>query len=143
MIVGARPTAAVQALSREDGVTVTGEVRDVGPFYRQADVVIAPVRARGGTRLKILEAMSYRRAVVATTAAAEGLQVRDGREILLANDPTAFSGRCLMLMADEGLRRTVSMEGYRWVRRRHTPDAVRRALRSELERSTLHKVTGL
>ncbi len=85
MIVGANPTPAVSALGAIPGVTVTGTVPDVRPYYREALAAIVPLRTGGGTRLKILEAMAAGVPVVSTVLGAEGLAVAPGRDILIAD----------------------------------------------------------
>jgi glycosyltransferase involved in cell wall biosynthesis len=85
MIVGANPTPAVSALSAIPGITVTGTVPDVRPYYREALAAIVPLRTGGGTRLKILEAMAAGVPVVSTVLGAEGLAVTPCRDILIAD----------------------------------------------------------
>ncbi|MBZ5632292.1 MAG: glycosyltransferase [Acidobacteriia bacterium] len=88
-IVGANPTSAVLQLGNEEGVTVTGTVPDVRPYYRDALAAIVPLRTGGGTRLKILEAMAAGVPVVSTPLGAEGLAVTPGENILLADPDDA------------------------------------------------------
>lgn len=83
-IVGANPGPDVRGLSRVSGVTVTGTVDDVRPYYRGATAAIVPLRTGGGTRLKILEAMASGVPVISTALGAEGLSVTSGTNILLA-----------------------------------------------------------
>lgn len=90
-IVGARPPEAIQQLSNRDGVRVTGWVEDVRPWLQQAKVVIAPMRIARGVQNKVLEAMAMACPVVATSAAAEGLALEQGAEILVEDDPEAFA----------------------------------------------------
>ncbi|UZK68027.1 TIGR03087 family PEP-CTERM/XrtA system glycosyltransferase [Sphingomonas sp. M1-B02] len=73
VIVGRNPTDAVTALGRLPGVTVTGEVRDVRGWLARADVVVAPLKLARGVQNKILEGMAMARPVVASAAAAEGI----------------------------------------------------------------------
>ena len=82
----AHPAATLDLVGRHDGaiapiphVRVAGAVAEVAPWYRGADLVVAPIRRGGGTRIKLLEAFAFRRAVVATEAAVAGLEVSDGR----------------------------------------------------------------
>jgi glycosyltransferase involved in cell wall biosynthesis len=84
MLVGADPTPAVQALGRLEGITVTGTVDDILPYYRRALAAIVPLRVGGGTRLKILEAMAAGVPVISTATGAEGLSISPGLDILLA-----------------------------------------------------------
>ena len=85
VIVGANPTPAVSALGAIPGVTVTGTVPDVRPYYRDALAAIVPLRTGGGTRLKILEAMAAGVPVISTVLGAEGLAVIPGNDILIAD----------------------------------------------------------
>lgn len=71
-IVGRAPTSAVQARA-SDHVTVTGEVDDVRGWLAAADVCVAPLKLARGIQNKVLEAMAMARPVVASTAAAEGI----------------------------------------------------------------------
>jgi len=72
-IVGRAPTEAVRALAKEPGVSVTGEVADVRGWLQAAAVVVAPLKLARGVQNKVLEAMAMARPVVATTAAAKGV----------------------------------------------------------------------
>jgi glycosyltransferase involved in cell wall biosynthesis len=72
---------------KSDRIEVVGFVTDVQAEIARAAVVVAPLRIGGGTRLKILEAMSMAKAIVSTRIGAEGIDVRHGHDILLADDP--------------------------------------------------------
>jgi polysaccharide biosynthesis protein PslH len=84
-IVGRDPSREVRALALTPGIEVTGTVDDVRPFYRNAVAAIVPLNVGGGSRLKILEAMAAGVPVVSTTLGAEGLDVRHGENILIAD----------------------------------------------------------
>lgn len=106
-IVGASPTAAVQALASIPGVEVTGTVPDVRPYYRDALAAVVPLRTGGGTRLKILEAMAAGVPVVSSTLGAEGLAVTPGSDILISDpDDHASWVRNLSELAESEERRT-------------------------------------
>lgn len=106
-IVGFNPTPQVKALGSRDDVEVTGGVDDVLPYYRRAAIALVPLRFGGGTRIKILEAMAYGRPVVSTHLGAEGLDVTDGKDILLADGPAEFASKVQHLLDDEDLRWTL------------------------------------
>lgn len=99
-IVGRAPTPAVRRLAQEAGVEVTGRVDDVRPHVARGGVYVVPLRIGGGTRIKIFEAMAMGRAVVSTTIGAEGLPVRDGHDIVLADDPPRFADAVVRLIRD-------------------------------------------
>jgi glycosyltransferase involved in cell wall biosynthesis len=126
-LVGRRPGPAVQALQSLPGIVVAGAVETTDPWYRQADVVVAPVRYGSGTRLKILEALAHARPVVATPFAAEGLDLQDGRDLLLATTPGDFAAACARLLEDGELARCLGASGRAVVAGRYTPAAVARS----------------
>ena len=84
---------------------MTGRVPAVIDHLREAAVVIVPLRIGGGTRLKIYEAMAAGKAVVSSSVGAEGLDVHQGRDIILADNPEAFAKAVLMILTDAALRR--------------------------------------
>ncbi|MFN2250403.1 MAG: glycosyltransferase, partial [Anaerolineae bacterium] len=119
-IVGRDPAPAVAALATGD-VSVTGAVPDVRPWLERAQVVVVPLRVGGGTRLKVLEAMAMAKPIVATSLAVEGLDVRDGHEVLLADKPADLAAAIARVMDDEQLQRDLGARarakaeaGYRW-----------------------------
>ncbi len=96
VIAGAQPAKPILAL-REQGITVTGTVDDVRPFYQSALTSVVPLRVGGGTRLKVLEAMAAGTPVVSTTLGAEGLAVTPGKDIVIADSPEAMADAVLGL----------------------------------------------
>lgn len=89
-IVGAKPTEKVKSLAAHQGVEVTGRVPDVRPYVDAATAFVVPLRSGGGTRLKILQAMSMECPVVSTAVGAEGLRVEHNRNILFAENAAEF-----------------------------------------------------
>jgi polysaccharide biosynthesis protein PslH len=85
-IVGRNPAPEVRALAR-DRLIVTGSVSDTRPYYAGALAAVVPLRVGSGTRLKILEAMAAGVPVISTRLGAEGLEVEDQVNILLADSP--------------------------------------------------------
>ena len=102
-IVGRDPRPAVKRLA-SDFIQVTGTVASVLDYLRDATVVVVPLRAGSGTRLKIFEAMAMGKAVISTSLGAEGLDVHDGKDIILADEPAAFADATVLLMHDSVLR---------------------------------------
>ena len=106
-IVGRKPSRRLQDLaSRVPNIQLTGWVDDVRPYLAQRAVFIVPLRIGGGTRLKIFEAMSMGKAVVSTSIGAEGLPVKNGEHLLLADDPASFAESTLRLLGDAYASRT-------------------------------------
>lgn len=121
-VVGRSPSRTLQSLAeREKNVRLTGWVEDIRPFLARDAVCIVPLRIGGGTRLKIFEAMAMGKAVVSTSIGAEGLPVRHGEDILLADTPADFASSVLSLLRDANQRarlgtaaRALVQEKYSW-----------------------------
>ena len=64
-----------------------------GRTSREAAVYVVPLRAGGGTRLKIFEALAMQKPVVSTTVGAEGLALTPGQEFVAADDPDTSPAR--------------------------------------------------
>jgi polysaccharide biosynthesis protein PslH len=101
------PAATLDLVGRHDGaiapsehVRVAGAVESVAPWYAGADLVVAPIERGGGTRIKLLEAFAFRRAVVASETAVAGLAVRDGREVAIGRSPRELGEVAGGLLAD-------------------------------------------
>ena len=107
-IVGFNPPQSVCDLEKIEAVTVTGGVDSVAPYYQESDIVIAPIRYGGGTRIKILEAMGFQRAVISTTIGAEGINVSHGQNILIADTPEAFAKSCVELIENKDYCQEIS-----------------------------------
>lgn len=99
-IVGQKPHTSLHQLRSVDGVEITGWVARVQPFLSAAHVYIAPLRMGSGTRLKILEAMASGKPVVATSAAAAGLNPETRSALIIADDPANFAERTAALLQD-------------------------------------------
>jgi len=121
-VVGRSPSRKLQALAeREKSMRLTGWVEDIRPFVARGSICIVPLRIGGGTRLKIFEAMAMSKAVVSTSVGAEGLPVRSGENILLADTPTDFAHSVISLLRDPSERKRLStsaralvQEKYSW-----------------------------
>jgi polysaccharide biosynthesis protein PslH len=119
LIVGRDPTPAVRQLDNGTSIFVTGTVADVAEYLLSASVVVVPIRFGGGTRVKILEALAHRKAIVSTTMGAEGIEVQSGKHLLLADSPEDFAKACTQLLKDAGLRSRLGEEGFNLVRDRY------------------------
>lgn len=117
-VVGRSPPAELIALSG-DGIYVTGTVPNVEPYYARAAIACVPLRAGGGSRLKILEAMALGRPVVSTTVGAEGLDVTHGEDILIADDAHAFAESIAGLLESEARSMAMSANARRLVQQRY------------------------
>lgn len=100
-----RSDPEAQARFRRDyGIELTGYVTDVRPLIGAAACYVVPLRVGGGTRLKILDAWAMGKAVVSTSIGCEGLDARDGENILIRDTPKAFAEAITRVLNDDGLR---------------------------------------
>jgi glycosyltransferase involved in cell wall biosynthesis len=103
--VGTAPPREIADVARQDGhVRATGFVDDIRPYIDEAAVMIVPIRIGSGTRLKILDAMAMGKAIVSTSVGCEGLNVNDGKDILIADDPEGFSDKTIELLKNPDKR---------------------------------------
>jgi len=105
LIVGNNPTDRVWALTEKAGVSVTGFVEDIRPYYVHADVCVIPLRIARGLQNKVLEAMLMGKGVVATSNAADGIHCRHGHDILIADKPDGFAEAVIRLLLDDAYRK--------------------------------------
>jgi glycosyltransferase involved in cell wall biosynthesis len=108
-----RASDRVKALHAPPEVEVTGFVEDLGAELAGADLALVPLRYGGGTRIKILDAWAHGLPVVATTVAAEGLEVDPGADILLADSPEALADACVKVLSDPALAASLAQQGRR------------------------------
>jgi glycosyltransferase involved in cell wall biosynthesis len=120
LIVGKNPLPEVRAFEKIPGVTVTGEVPDVRPYYQQAWLQMVPLLIGGGTRLKIVESLCLGTPVVSTTIGAQGLDLRDGEHLALADEPAAFASSIADLLIDSPQRLRLAEAGRAQVLARYT-----------------------
>jgi len=113
------PVHFVETLSNQYGIEFTGTVPDMRPYLSAATMVVVPLRFGSGTRIKILEACAAGKAIVSTSVGAEGLDLKDGEQIVLADDPAEFTRSVISLLRDRSRRdamgksaRTVVVERY-------------------------------
>lgn len=137
-VAGKHPPPQVESLAGAAAplaghVMVTGFVADPEPLLRRSRVFIVPVRAAGGMRVKILDGWRCGVPIVSTTIGAEGVDVRDGENILLADEPTAFSQAIVRLLTDNSLGRCLRENGRRWVEEHYNWQTVYRTVNNIYE----------
>jgi len=109
LVVGKNPTLRIKNIARtDDNVIVTGYVEDIRPYLSKALVFIAPIRIGGGMRGKVLEAMAAGIPVVATSLGVEGIEVKDGKHVLIADRPEDFVLKTKRILEDGSLRQQLS-----------------------------------
>ncbi len=103
-IVGQNPHPRLDVLRGNPAVDITGNVPEIEPYLSAAAVFVIPMRVGGGTRLKALEAMAACKPIVSTSLGVEGIDVKHGKELLMADTPVAFAEAVLELLNDQRLR---------------------------------------
>jgi polysaccharide biosynthesis protein PslH len=111
LIVGKDPVAEVKRYAENGGVTVTGGVPDVRPYYKRAWLQIVPLRIGGGTRLKIVESLGIQTPVVSTTIGAQGLDLKNEFDILYADTAQDFVKQTRRALKDARLRQKLEVNG--------------------------------
>jgi len=102
--VGARPPAPLIAAARDDpGVNVVGYVEDLTSILRNAALMIVPLRAGGGMRVKILQALAQGMPIVTTSLGAEGIALTHGKDALIADRPVDFAAAIADVLSDRVL----------------------------------------
>lgn len=124
-IVGSHPVAEVQALGTDPRVTLAADVPDVTPWYARSSIAVVPVQRGGGSRIKLIEALAHRRAVVSTTIGAAGVPWSDEESpVVRADTPEAFARACRDLLEDPARAEALAARGAALVRERASIEAV-------------------
>lgn len=120
--IGAAPTSPLRKAAEKDKrISILGHVEDVRPYVDKAAVFIAPIRCGSGTKIKVLNAMSQAKAIVATSIAVEGIEVENGANVFIADTPDEFAKRAVELLSNPQLviklgshARKLIEEKYNW-----------------------------
>jgi glycosyltransferase involved in cell wall biosynthesis len=117
-VVGRNPSQGlIKELEAYPEITVTGRVDDVRPFISSHALYIIPLRIGGGTRIKAYEAMAMGKAVVSTTMGVEGLPVKNGQHVVLADDAETFAQAIVKLLQQYECSEALALRGMDFVRR--------------------------
>ena len=144
VIVGEQPKAEMEFYAKKIDVTLTGYVEDIRPYLSQAAVCIVPLRMGSGTRIKILVAMAAGVPVVSSSIGCEGLEVEEGKNIAIANNPYDFKEKISRFLQDRDYRDQIASEGRILIENRYSNEIgmeILKAYWNNLSR-TLEKVTS-
>ena len=122
-IVGRNPPIRVKKLENKN-VVILGFVKDIREWLAKSNVSIVPLRIGSGIRIKILEALAMGIPVVSTSIGCEGIEVINGKEILIANEEKAFAKDILSLLQDENYAKRLRENGLKLVRDRYSWDEI-------------------
>jgi len=129
-IVGFSPTKKIQSYTVNPSIEVLGGIEDIRDAFATAHVLLAPIRSGKGTRYKVLEAMITGTPVVATTLAVEGLELKNGREVLIADTPADLAAATIKLLKDTSLQSKLALAGKQIVRHGYSWDIIAQELDS-------------
>ncbi len=102
-IVGNKPPRVLLRRAARN-VIITGYVEDVRPYIWRSSVYVVPLRMGGGTRLKVMEAMAMKKPIVSTSIGCEGIDVKHGESVLIADRPDEFAGSVVELLSNAALK---------------------------------------
>jgi GT2 family glycosyltransferase/glycosyltransferase involved in cell wall biosynthesis len=131
-LVGGDAPPEVEALGGREGIEFHGYVPDLDPLLRSARVALAPLRYGAGVKGKVNQALAHGLPVVATTCAVEGMHLREGEDVLVADDAAGFADAVLRAYDDPALWARLSEGGLENTRRHFSPEVVRGPLRALL-----------
>ncbi|MFI8719496.1 glycosyltransferase [Stenotrophomonas sp. NPDC077464] len=128
--IGADVPPALHALAaRQPGVQIHGFVPVVTPYMDEVRIAVAPLRFGAGVKGKVNLSMAHGQPVVATTCAVEGMHLRDGEDVLIADDADAFAAAVVRLYRDQALWQQLSVAGLRNVQQHFSLDAAQATVR--------------
>lgn len=138
-VIGKNPDSPeIRALATNPRIRLAGMVDDIRPIVASAAAFIVPLRIGGGTRLKILDALSLSKAIVSTSIGCEGLEVSPGRDIVVADNPVAFAAETVSLLRDSDRARELGQKGRELVERLYDWRAVGVGLAEVYKRAVAH-----
>ncbi len=125
-IVGTGITKSIAStLNAIPDVTIIGPVEDITPQYVSADAMIVPVRAGGGTRIKVLESFAHQCPVISTKFGVEGIAGRHEEHFLSSESDKDFAQHCLRLMDEPCLARSLAANAFNLVKTMYAFDALK------------------
>lgn len=109
-IVGRYPSVKIRKY-QSSSIKISSEIEDIKTAYAQSDVLLAPIYGPGGTRYKILEAMASGLPVVTTSRGIEGLNAKDGQDILVRDEPESLASATVDILTKKSLARKLGLNG--------------------------------
>lgn len=126
-VLGGNPAEKILKL-RSDDVAITGYVKDVSDHFQNARIFVAPLRYGAGFKGKIAQAMSYGLPVITTSIGAEGMDLKDGENVLIADGPKEFARKVIDSYNDEDLWNKLSRNSIRYIEKHCAPHVAREKL---------------
>jgi glycosyltransferase involved in cell wall biosynthesis len=128
LIIGSKMPETIWALQQYERVIPIGFVPDIGEYLDHCRLTVAPLRYGAGIKGKIASSGAYGVPAVATTVAVEGMGLRKGHDILVADTPHAFADQVVRLYTDETLWNRLSSNILDFVEKHYSPEAGKRRI---------------
>src|SRR5919202_4505824 len=113
---GNAPPLEIRSLTSNGQIKVTGRVDSLIPFYKDAEVVVCPLRIGGGVKVKVLEALCLGKAIVSTSVGAQGLDLSTYRAVTVADEASDFAEKVIQLLLHPQKRRMQEKEALAYAR---------------------------
>lgn len=134
-IVGSDPTERLKAMASSN-IAVTGYVEDISGYFNSNRVFVSPLLHGAGVKGKIGQSFSFGLPVVTTSIGAEGMQLKDGHNALIADSETEFAKKVIEAYTDKFLWQRLSTNGRQVIRELFSTETIRTALQAVLEKGT-------
>ena len=114
-IIGASPDIRVKKLTEIEGISVTGFVESVEPYFQSSTIVVAPMLTGAGIQNKIIQAMSYGCCVATSPIGAEGLTINN-EEIAIYKDDQEWISGILKLLSNVNIRKEMGKKARDYIK---------------------------
>ena len=142
-VIGQIPSPhLVERFAGERRITFTGLLDDIRPTVTGAAAFIVPLRIGGGTRLKILDALSMGKAIVTTSVGCEGLDVKDGTDVLIADGAEAFAQAVVRVLTDPQLAARLASAGRACVESKYRWPAAAQKMEAAYQNAIMHPIAS-
>ncbi len=122
-VIGSKAPPEILNLASED-IIITGYVPDISDYFNQCKLSVAPLRYGAGIKGKILTSFSYGLPVVATSIAAEGMELQNSHDVLIEDNAEQFAQQVVRLYTDSDLWETLSHNSLETLSTRYSTEAV-------------------
>jgi polysaccharide biosynthesis protein PslH len=123
-----------------NNIIFTGYVDDIREYVAKASVFVVPLLVGGGTRFKVLEAMASGKPVVSTSLGSEGIPVKHGEDVLLADDPESFAAAVVELLKNRRKAERLTAAGRVFVEKNFAWNVIGARFERALERAATGKI---
>jgi glycosyltransferase involved in cell wall biosynthesis len=133
-VIGRTDGPGLRQCPAVSGVTFAGHVPDIEPFFQRGRAMVVPLRSGSGMRVKILDALARGLPTVSTSIGCEGIDATPGRDLLIADTPTAFAEDVVRVLTDDQLAMCLSRSSRALVHSKYSESVVGRQTLAALNR---------